>query len=741
MASSDPGPGASQKHHHIFDKNAHPFIPHICTIYIHRLRQDEPSVSHVANTTDSIGSHATVGETLIGNASTIPEFGVVPLVTAPYSVNQTTMAPTPSDIQLGPSPIVDKDDTILALTNNVLNLVLSVKIQESLIRAKIIDSLIDVDQPFEPSSYYEFIPGSFEPESETTLVDAKVNILNPNINLERLLTLLDESYATEMTSSAEGGKIYVFSEEHQKYMLVDPLRVFFGNIPYSTTWKRLKKFITNTVKEIDPAFQLHIEKVEIPLIDASSNPTLPKSASGLFGSYVSRPQQTNTSTSATSSLTTSSAPSSLTASSSSNALSLANGATTTSTPLTQSTIPTSQQFIQIQPTPHGEHVKSRGFGIVTTDSQQTSKKLIDIFNNMEFDKRVLTVRFDRFPEFSNHHNSTNFRQHQNFQQLYQQPRPEHSHMGHHHHQQLPPISVGHRNSIGSKGVFANSADYFDLGYERNKYLQFKFYSPSSFLTMYWPGFPLPPPPPQLQQFNYPQYNEEIPSGSSSPPSPTRQLLANISSLTLVPSSSSSALTGGMTNAMPDMANIPVDVEIPENNGASYVAQHPGAVYGHHMGAHPYAYYYGGIPPQPTTTVDPTLGVNHVPPNPLQYYGYIGPQGNMMPPISAGGGSTSSRRGSNQLHLLVAAAATAAQQKQSQLQSHEAVGDYGRTGGRSRGGSGSSSGSNIANTGGDTGRGYLNVHNSQIVHRANSKYFERRKSRHNSSSTRNSGTEE
>ncbi|KAG7192907.1 uncharacterized protein KQ657_001364 [Scheffersomyces spartinae] len=650
----------SKSHHHAFDKNAHPFIPHICTIYIYRSQDADKSTETTTET-----KMATTLSSLIGSSPTGLKEGLLK--------ESEDMSPCVTDIQ------------------------------EAIIREKVGQSLVDPNQAFIPSLYYEFIPGKAEKGSHTNLVDAKLNILNNNINIERLLTLLDELYTTEMTNSIEGGKVYVFSEEDQRYMLVDPLRVFFGNIPYSTTWKKLKKFITSTVKVIDPDFQLNIVKVEIPLIDANTS-SFSISKNNFMGQF----NAINTPSSSSSSSATTISP-------------------------TLSPNDTSHLFHpygQSQQTPHGEHVKSRGFGIVTTTSQKTSKKLVDIFNNMEFEKRVLTVRFDKFPEFSNHHNSTNYKQHHH---IYQQNQPHSDH--HYHHQQLS--GGGHRNSIGSnnKRVYSpNTADYFNLGYERNKYLQFKFYSPSSYMSyMYYPIMgpaTAPPPPPPPPPPHLPPILDEIPSGSSSSPSPTNELHASISSLTLTPSESSSYT---LISRPEIISNNPSEPELYGTNCFPYIPQqnHP-----HHHGGppmfvnQPYAFYYGGIP-QPAA---PTEEISPMQSKPHQYYSYLGHQGNGM----------SGRRNSGQPHPLVAAAAIAAQQvhsNQNQAQESSSADNNilaMRSGANSRGGSKKSTGE-IVDPGGS--RGYLNVHTSEIVHRANSKYLERRKRHQGSVVKINKGTEE
>lgn len=46
--------------------------------------------------------------------------------------------------------------------------------------------------------------------------------------------------------------------------------------------------------------------------------------------------------------------------------------------------------------------RSRGFAIVTTKDRASSEKLIELFNNVEFEGRPLTIRYDKFPQFNNY---------------------------------------------------------------------------------------------------------------------------------------------------------------------------------------------------------------------------------------------------------------------------------------------------------------------------------------------------
>ncbi|KAK6465746.1 hypothetical protein DFJ63DRAFT_333162 [Scheffersomyces coipomensis] len=50
----------------------------------------------------------------------------------------------------------------------------------------------------------------------------------------------------------------------------------------------------------------------------------------------------------------------------------------------------------------GMVTKSRGFAIVTTGNKESANKLIELFDNIEFEGRSLTVRYDKFPEFNNY---------------------------------------------------------------------------------------------------------------------------------------------------------------------------------------------------------------------------------------------------------------------------------------------------------------------------------------------------
>ena len=46
--------------------------------------------------------------------------------------------------------------------------------------------------------------------------------------------------------------------------------------------------------------------------------------------------------------------------------------------------------------------KSKGFAIVTTGDRHSSEKLIELLNNVEFEGRSLTVRYDKYPEYNNY---------------------------------------------------------------------------------------------------------------------------------------------------------------------------------------------------------------------------------------------------------------------------------------------------------------------------------------------------
>lgn len=123
-------------------------------------------------------------------------------------------------------------------------------------------------------------------------------------------------------------------ENPDQLIKVSPTRLFVGNVPYSSNWASLRKFLVEKANDIDPNNGISIQRVEIPVLQMSFN-------DGLFYGQgaMNQPQVLS---------------------------------------------------------------RSRGFAIVTTKDRASSEKLIELLNNVEFEGRALTIRYDKFPQFNNY---------------------------------------------------------------------------------------------------------------------------------------------------------------------------------------------------------------------------------------------------------------------------------------------------------------------------------------------------
>lgn len=154
------------------------------------------------------------------------------------------------------------------------------------------------------------------------------------------------------------GMVFVDDENGQR-VRVDPRRLFVGNIPFNSTWPALKNFLVSKSEEIEPNNDIEILKVEIPM-----QPPRELNPASTMGSYYY--------------------------------------------------LATLSQQLQNSPggpSPHGPPPPhsgerhplrglSRGFAIVTTGNKRSLEKLIEYFNEVEFENRPMTVRFDRFPNYN-----------------------------------------------------------------------------------------------------------------------------------------------------------------------------------------------------------------------------------------------------------------------------------------------------------------------------------------------------
>lgn len=131
---------------------------------------------------------------------------------------------------------------------------------------------------------------------------------------------------------------------------VNPRRLFVGNIPFTSTWPALKNFLLSRAEEIEPDNDIEILRVEIPMQPLNSR----QPDFGIVG-----PNQPHMN----------------------NGNGIMGGNTNGGI---------------------GGRGMSRGFAIVTTANQTSSEKLIAFFDDVEFEGRKLTVRFDKFPDFNNY---------------------------------------------------------------------------------------------------------------------------------------------------------------------------------------------------------------------------------------------------------------------------------------------------------------------------------------------------
>lgn len=169
----------------------------------------------------------------------------------------------------------------------------------------------------------------------------------------------------------------VVKDDEGNPVKVNPCRLFVGNIPFSSTWANLKNFLVDKCAELEPGNDIEILRVEIPM-------------------------HTNSGPSSTGTLNTNSRSNSRMGSVPFLPLD------ETSDSNSNETSPQTESLkLHEEPKPrsasHGfQKPLSRGFAIVTTGNKTSSDKLIKYFEGMEFEGRVLTVRYDKFPDYNNY---------------------------------------------------------------------------------------------------------------------------------------------------------------------------------------------------------------------------------------------------------------------------------------------------------------------------------------------------
>ncbi|CAH6719337.1 hypothetical protein CLIB1444_02S06194 [[Candida] jaroonii] len=170
-----------------------------------------------------------------------------------------------------------------------------------------------------------------------------------NLNSSNSSTGVPQFLMNFVSSNKEDSDFIVTKNDQGQNIKVNPCRLFVGNIPFSSTWSNLKKFLIEKCNEFEPNNDIEILRVEIPM-----NNNLNVKKYQILTSFI-RDQ--------------------------------------TSTP--DDLHLNDEEYVI-------EKNMSRGFAIVTTGNKTSSEKIIKYFDGVEFEGRELTVRFDKFPDFNNY---------------------------------------------------------------------------------------------------------------------------------------------------------------------------------------------------------------------------------------------------------------------------------------------------------------------------------------------------
>lgn len=208
--------------------------------------------------------------------------------------------------------------------------------------------------PFPPYGYYGPLPQQTRSPSRR-LLSKLLSRQNSVGSYKPPPPFLLGMVRSETESELEDDGLIAVDDEDGNLHRVNPRRLFVGNIPFNSTWPALKNFLISKAEEIEPGNDIDILRVEIPMQQPRESPDLLKLNSyQLLTSLLQQLQGE----------------------------------------------PTNMAEGPRQP-PAGRGL-SRGFAIVTTANQTSLEKLIKYFDNVDFEGRSLTVRFDRFPDFNNY---------------------------------------------------------------------------------------------------------------------------------------------------------------------------------------------------------------------------------------------------------------------------------------------------------------------------------------------------
>ncbi|KAG2736719.1 hypothetical protein G9P44_000809 [Scheffersomyces stipitis] len=269
-----------------------------------------------------------------------------------------------------------------------------------------------------------------------------------------------EEDSSEPLQPDEESFIFIKDEDEGEMIRVNPCRLFIGNVPYSSNWASLKKFLISKARELEPSFTLSILRVEIPMQSITSTNNMGGSDDGYQG-FIQPPR---------------------TPSFDELYFSASQGGSTTD----------AQQMNHLFAQP--VFSKSRGFAIVTTGNKESSDKLIELFDNMEFEGRSLTVRYDKFPDYNNYVIQQLYSGNSSASSSYGNPNP--SITASNSSSMLPgynynPNKYGSRkNSFhGSQSSGGGSSVISNLAFERNSFQQKFYYGGGSTGPSIVPGGP------------------------------------------------------------------------------------------------------------------------------------------------------------------------------------------------------------------------------------------------------------
>lgn len=235
---------------------------------------------------------------------------------------------------------------------------------------------------------------SFSRQSYKPVAPFLMNLVGPK-------SYEDEDEALDLESGLTD--FIVVKNEDGQPVKVNPCRLFVGNIPFNSTWTSLKNFLLKRSAEIDPDNPIDLLRVEIPMNNTPSASASPGANFQYLAGFDQKQEKL-------------------------------------------------RSFSGPDEHHHQQRGGSRGFAIVTTRSRASLDRIIEYFDNVEFEGRTLTVRYDKFPEFNNYV----------LQQLY----PNGGSGG--------SVSGGSMKSTGSSSTNKSSV-ISNLAFERNSFQQQFYY--------------------------------------------------------------------------------------------------------------------------------------------------------------------------------------------------------------------------------------------------------------------------